>query len=208
AADGAQRLAAERGAQERTHGAGRDRRLGGEGRRVSLRERVVHDLAGRPIVLDLGCGTGVLAGEFRPDGYVGIDPDPRYVVHARRKHPRHRFAVMDGTRLGFGAATFDTVVISGVLHHLDDETAVAILAETRRVLGPSGGQLVAWEDVPTRSPLNVLGRVVHRLDEGDRIRPQHEYLDLVRAVFPRATDYPMRSGVCDYVVMVAPARAR
>jgi SAM-dependent methyltransferase len=205
---------------------------------VSLRERVVHDLAGRPIVfdvlrwlleagyrgergvlrrercaesglvLDLGCGTGALAGEFRPDGYVGIDPDPRYVVHARRKHPRHRFAVMDGTRLGFGAATFDTVVISGVLHHLDDETAVAILAETRRVLRPSGGQLVAWEDVPTRSPLNVLGRVVHRLDEGDRIRPQHEYLDLVRAVFPRATDYPMRSGVCDYVVMVAPARAR
>ena len=168
-------------------------------RGVLRRERCAE--SGR--VLDIGCGTGTLAGDFAAHRYLGIDPNGDYVAHARWKHPGHRFAVMDGTRLGVASGAFDTVVISGVLHHLDDALAVAILTEARRVLRP-GGRLVAWEDVPTRSALNLVGRLVHSLDEGDRIRPHDAYLDLVRSVFPSVTAYAMRSGVCDYVVMVAP----
>jgi SAM-dependent methyltransferase len=204
--------------------------------RGGLARRVVHALAARPAVfdalrwvleagfrgeravlrregcgqagrvLDLGCGTGALAGAFAADRYLGVDPDARYVARARRKHPRHRFAVMDGTRLGLAAGAFEAVVVSGVIHHLDDGPAARLLAEARRVLAP-GGRLVAWEDVPVRSGLNVVGRLVQHLDEGDGLRAAAAYLDLVRAAFPDVTAYPMRSGVCDYVVMVARAGA-
>lgn len=201
--------------------------------RVGMLERVVDALAARPVVsdaarwlleagfageravlsrercreasrvLDLGCGTGVLAGAFDAARYVGVDPGGRYVARARRKFPRHRFLVMDGTRLAFRSGAFDVVLIGGVIHHLEDADARALLAETRRVLRPDAGRLVAWEDVPARSRLNLVGRLVHRLDAGHRIRRAEAYRDLVRGVFPRVRDYPMRSGVCDYVVMVA-----
>jgi SAM-dependent methyltransferase len=154
------------------------------------------------VVLDLGCGTGALAGLFAPERYVGIDTDGAYLDRAARKHARHRFLRMDGSRLAFRSGVFDVVLIGGVIHHLDDPIAAAFLAEARRVLRPATGRLVLWEDVPTRSPWNVIGRLVHRLDEGDHIRPAQRYVDLVRTRFSAVRAYPMRSGVCDYVVVV------
>lgn len=158
-----------------------------------------------PRLLDLGCGTGALAGWFPPERYVGVDPSPVYVAHARRKHPAHRFVVMDGRHLALASASFDRVVIAGVIHHLDDTAATALLAEVRRVLRPGEGTLVLWEDVPTRTALNVIGTMIHRLDQGDRIRPDRQYVELVGSVLRVTRHYPMASGVCDYVVVVARA---
>jgi len=154
-------------------------------------------------VLDLGCGTGALAGLFAPACYVGVDTDTSYLLHAAHKHPAHRFVRMDGRSLAFVRGAFDVVIIGGVIHHLDDADAAAFLAEARHVLRLATGRLVLWEDVPTRSPWNVIGRLVQRLDEGDHIRPAERYLDFVHRVFPVVRSYAMRSGVCDYIVVVA-----
>jgi SAM-dependent methyltransferase len=153
-------------------------------------------------VLDLGCGTGALAGLFAPDRYQGVDPNPRYIARGRSARPGYRFAVMDGRRLELEASSFDAVVIGGVVHHLPDADALEILREARRVLVPAG-RLVMWEDVPTVSRWNLIGGLVHHLDEGDHIRPTEAYLRLVESVFGRARHYAMSSGVCDYVVLVA-----
>lgn len=157
-------------------------------------------------VLDLGCGTGALAGEFAARRYLGVDADASYLRRAATRHPGRRFVAMDGCRLALRAGVVDVVVIGGVIHHLGDADAAAFLAEARRVLRPDG-RLVLWEDVPTRSAWNVVGRLVQRLDEGDHIRPEQHYLDLVQQVFPGARTYGMRSGVCDYVVVVAGGRS-
>jgi SAM-dependent methyltransferase len=157
------------------------------------------------LTLDLGCGTGALASAFAAGRYVGIDASLTYLARAVRKHPRHRFLAMDGCALAFADGTFDLVVVAGVVHHMDDGDAAAFLGEARRVLRPRG-RLVLWEDVPTRSAWNVVGRLVHHLDEGDHIRPPEHYVNLVRKFFPAVRGYPMRSGVCDYVVIVGASR--
>jgi ubiquinone/menaquinone biosynthesis C-methylase UbiE len=153
-------------------------------------------------VLDLGCGTGALAGLFPVASYDGIDPNPSYIERARRMRPAHRFAVMDGRRLEFTPGSFDAVVIAGVVHHLADDDAFAILAQAKRVLKPGVGRLVMWEDIPTLHAWNVVGKLVHRLDEGDHIRPADHYLAMVESAFGAVRSYTMSSGVCDYVVMV------
>lgn len=153
-------------------------------------------------ILDCGCGTGVFAECFPRESYVGIDISPSYIARAQLQHHSHRFRVMDATALQFPSASFEAVIVSGVLHHMDATMAQRVLSEIARVLKPAG-KLLLWEDVPTRSSLNVIGRVVHQLDVGDHIRPAGEYARLLGPQFQLASVCPMTSGCMDYVVLDA-----
>ncbi|WP_158243959.1 class I SAM-dependent methyltransferase [Mycobacterium sp. 4858] len=156
-------------------------------------------------VLDLGCGTGVMASSFRPESYVGVDLNPRYISRARATKSRYRFEVADGRSLPFADGSFDAVLISGVIHHLDDATVHGFLQEARRVLVPGRGVLLMSEPVPTRHRWNWIGRLVVRLDEGDFIRPSERYLEMACEVFGQGAvrHYATSSGVSDRIVIVA-----
>ncbi len=156
-------------------------------------------------VLDVGCGTGAMARSFRPESYVGVDMNDRYIERARTTNPGYRFEVGDGRSLPFADGSFDAAVISGVIHHLDDASARSLLQETHRILVPGSGVLVMSEPVPTRKRWNLIGRLVVRLDEGDFIRPPERYLAMVHDIFGESAvrHYPISSGVSDRGVIVA-----
>lgn len=162
-------------------------------------------IAAAASVLDLGCGTGAMAGSFRPESYVGVDLNDRYVLRARQTKSRYRFEVADGRSLPFADGSFDAVLINGVIHHLDDATAQGFLQESRRVLIPGTGVLLICEPVPTRNRWNLIGRLVVRLDEGDFIRSSERYIEMACEVFGEGDvrHYPMSSGVSDRLVVVA-----
>ena len=63
-----------------------------------------------------------------------------------------------------------------------------------------------WEDVPTRSAGNLVGRLVHRLDAGGLIRTAEHYAWLLEPVFEVEWTEPLRSGFMDYQVYAARAR--
>jgi SAM-dependent methyltransferase len=177
--------------------------LGGyRGAKDVLRQEGITEAAS---ILDLGCGTGALAGSFRPEAYVGVDPNPRYVARARATHSRYRFEVADGRSLPFTDGSFDAVLIGGVIHHLDDDSARSVLEESRRILVPGTGVLLMIEAIPARNRWNWIGRVVRKLDEGDFIVPSEHYIEMAREVFGQGVvrHYPMSCGVCDAVVIVA-----
>lgn len=96
-------------------------------------------------VLEIGCGTGNLslrAKRSQPGiQLIGTDPDPRALARAKRKargldgiHFERAYA----QRLPYPDATFDRVLSSLMLHHLNRPTKVATAAEVRRVLRPGG----------------------------------------------------------------------
>jgi SAM-dependent methyltransferase len=180
---------------------------GYRGERDVLRREGITEAAS---ILDLGCGTGAMAGNFRPEGYVGVDLNPRYVSRARATKSRYRFEVADGRSLPFTDGSFDAVLISGVIHHLDGDSARSVLEESRRVLVPRKGVLVMIEAVPARNRWNWIGRVIRRLDEGDFIRPPEHYIEMARELFGQEAvrHYPMSSGVCDGVVIVVRPQKR
>jgi SAM-dependent methyltransferase len=150
--------------------------------------------------LDLGCGTGIYARFCSPDSYVGADIDPTYIAAAQAKFPNHRFLVQDGTRTSFLADEFDACMISGVLHHLDDEFASRMVKEAARVVRP-GGTIVIWEDIP--SPWwNLIGHVIHRLDLGSHIRTAAGYRTLLEPHVTIQESSSLRSGAMDYQVFV------
>ena len=87
--------------------------------------------------LDLGCGPGAFADLFAGDDYVGVDLNPRYIEHAQRTR-KGTFLVGDARRIDLPDGRFDQVLIFGLLHHLSDEDARAVLGEARRLLVPGG----------------------------------------------------------------------
>jgi SAM-dependent methyltransferase len=106
------------------------------------------DVTGRR-VLDAGCGAGPLAAELRDRGaeVSGFDVSAGMVELARhRLGPAVDLRVADlAEPLPYDDAAFDDVVVSLVLHYLEDWGPS--LAELRRVLRP-GGRLLVSVDHP------------------------------------------------------------
>ncbi|MDT5068680.1 MAG: hypothetical protein QOK02_4835 [Mycobacterium sp.] len=100
-------------------------------------------------VLEIGCGTGNIMQRLkrvRPGAQLtGMDPDPKALARAGRK-----FRNASGVRFDRGYAqevpyadeSFDRVLSSMMLHHLDDDVKAAAVSEAFRVLRPGGSMHV------------------------------------------------------------------
>ncbi len=95
-------------------------------------------------VADLGCGSGVFTDLLQRHGCdcTGLDLSPKLIEIARAKFPAVEFVEGDVEQLPFADASFDVVLLSGLVHHLPDPARCA--AEVFRVLR-RGGRFVAFD---------------------------------------------------------------
>ncbi len=145
------RKAAERDLHDRLRGEGRDDPAYNSNKKFysisrlnedHVRSWILERCAGKR-VLDYCCGNGEQTLWLAEHGAaaVGIDISPVSIENARREAARRgltgkaSFAVMDAEATEFPESTFDLIVISGVLHHLDLHRAYRELA---RILKPDG----------------------------------------------------------------------
>lgn len=159
----------------------------------ALVERVVAASPG-PDFLDVGCGTGIEARQFRDAGcrVLGVEPDPRMAEFARRDG----IAVEVATFEDWDPAgrEFDAVVAGQSWHWVDP---VAGAAKAARVLRP-GGRLVAfWHafDLPAEladALAEVLRRVLPDLPFDPRVLQRG--LDGYRALLDKAAEGVRAAG--------------
>lgn len=101
-------------------------------------------------VLDLGCGFGDYAPLFADRcEYVGIDHNADYIAMARRLNESvpATFLVADVTDPVVSEhGPYDLVMLSGVLHHLEDDVVEQLARNVAPLLKP-GGRFVALEPV-------------------------------------------------------------
>jgi SAM-dependent methyltransferase len=90
-------------------------------------------------ILELGCGTGSFTGELARSGadVIAIDVSPELleIARANSSAPNVRYEIQNAYALTYSDATFDSIVGSSILHHLEIEEA---LREIYRVLKPNG----------------------------------------------------------------------
>ena len=105
----------------------------------ALVERIIAASPGRD-VLDVGCGTGTAARQFRAAGcrVLGVEPDARMADFARRDGLAVEVATFEAWEPG--GRDFDAVVAGTAWHWVDP---VAGAAKAARVLRP-GGRLAAF----------------------------------------------------------------
>lgn len=132
------------------------------------RTRFVLEHCPRGEVLDVGCGTGLLATRLAGAGYgvTGVDPSEGMLEVLRGRTPEVDAVRGSGTSLPFADHTFDLVLSVAVMHHIADSEAVRqTLSEMVRVANPSG-RILVWDHNP-RNPYwkSLMARVPQ--DTGD-----------------------------------------
>jgi SAM-dependent methyltransferase len=137
-------------------------------------------------VLDIGCGPADVLNHLPKCDYTGFDISPEYIASAQKRFGgRGRFYCSDVGLVSVEKehGTFDLVIATGVLHHLDDETAGKLLDLARRAMRP-GGRFISYDGcyVPGQSKI---AQWLLSHDRGKHIRTQEEYLRLAAARFSK-----------------------
>lgn len=95
-------------------------------------------------ILDVGCASGwfisKLAINFPAAKCYGIDIYDKAIAYGKKQYPHITFAMGDAHRTPFKKESFDLVVCTEVLEHVDDPKAV--LLEIKRVLKKNGVAII------------------------------------------------------------------
>lgn len=156
-------------------------------------------------VLDIGCGTGILAPIFPKKAYVGTDIDRRLIAYAKDEHQGYMFQTMDASLLTFPKETFEWALVVGVIHHLNPVTASRTMKQLQRILKPEGKVLLI-EAIPPIHSYNVIGKILRSLDEGHHIRSVSDYTKLFSHYLTVTKSYTQPGGLFDYGVFVLQKR--
>ena len=181
---------------------------------LALIEQSFAPISGRDI-LDIGCGTGVLARSLAKLGAVvtGIDPSSEALVRARETAPAATFHEAPAQALPFASETFDGAVFLNALHHVPEPAMADALREALRVTRP-GGAVVIVEPLAQGSYFAAMLPV----EDETRIRAAAQGaiargVDAGLGFLERAVDYVRRERFADLESFVArlvaaePARA-
>ena len=142
-------------------------------RENSPRTAVLSRIQGNERILDLCTGTATNAiniASRRPGTEItGIDLSDKMLEVGRskiRKTGISNVALerMDATDLSYGAGMFDVVLISLVLHELEDDLAGKLIREAKRVLKDDGRIIVTEWERPRKASQRVLFAPVAMLE--------------------------------------------
>jgi len=109
----------------------------------SFEKRKIIDLFGdvkNKKVLDIGCGTGRLISDLLDRGAIitGVDVSKNMLEVARKKFPKVHFIEGDIRKIPFKDDSFDFVIATFVIVHLQQCELEKAFDEVYRVLKPSG----------------------------------------------------------------------
>ena len=111
----------------------------------NLVRQLIHSIAGRGNMLELGCGTGYWTTFFCEEGFriTAIDNSLAMLSEVKEKNIRcASFQHADATNLPFDKNNFDVVASITMLEFVNDIETV--FQEINRVLKPGGYLLVGW----------------------------------------------------------------
>lgn len=137
-------------------------------------------------LIDIGCGTAEILNYLPNDiAYFGFDRNPKYIEAARQRFSS-RNAVFECGSVGQGTGSthekFDVAIAAGLIHHLDDDDAIAFLQDAKSVLKEDGALILIADPLFT-SGQSALARYIVSKDRGQNVRNLDSYLALYRQVF-------------------------
>ena len=140
---------------------------------------------GAPLrILDLGCGTAEVLQYLPPQTkYCGIDSHLPYIQSCQITYPQRGTFHCKDWRDFEEEESFDCVLLLGLLHHLNDAAARAVIEKGLRSL-VSGGCVISLDGCRPDS-CSRFEEFFYKSDRGKFVRTVHQYAHL----YPSAPDF-------------------
>jgi SAM-dependent methyltransferase len=158
--------------------------LGGHSARLTHVQKHIRPQPGFKI-LDIGCGPGDILEYLPGVEYLGVDLDADYIAHAQSKYGnKGRFLCRNAAEIDAAEfETYDIVLATGLLHHLNDNEAIQLLQFASKALKP-GGRLITYDGCYLEEKQHPFDRWMLDSDRGKFVRTKKQYMALANSVFP------------------------
>jgi len=137
-------------------------------------------------ILDLCCGTSDILPYLHFKDYTGVDSSNKHIKHNKKRFKKINnasFIAADVKKyLKENKACFDTVLILGGMHHIDDEALTELLNEIKEALPPEG-KLVTIDGC-YEPKIHWFAKLQLDYDRGHHVRTKEAWLELFFSVFP------------------------
>lgn len=148
------------------------------GARLKSLERYL-PLASAGVIVDVGCGPGSLRSYLpRTCRYIGYDTDQRYIDYARIHHAEnaeYHCRIFDSSE-SLRVRPADVIMMNGLLHHLTDTEARALLQDAYAALAP-GGRIFTLDGCYTVGQTRFRKTLLD-WDRGEHVRTAEGYAGL------------------------------
>jgi SAM-dependent methyltransferase len=148
------------------------------GARLRFLRRSGLDLDGATVI-DVGCGPGFMRRHLPASvQYFGFDTDPGYIDYAKNHdhgNATYLCQIFDASSVALTGPA-DVVMMNGLLHHLDDDTARSLIADAAACLKPGG--CIVTLDGCYRPGQSRFRKKLLDWDRGEHVRTVAGYLDL------------------------------
>lgn len=160
-----------------------------------------------PMILDVGCGTGISTRQILRDGakIIGIDKDPKMVEEAKKVSSDIEYIVALANSLPFTDESFDAVTSISAFHWFTDDVSVE---EIKRILKPNGIYFIANKNevgggIKTEFR-NIVSDVVEKLPNvkasynAKEILERNGFKDVIYKEFDASEDFTLDHAI-EYV---------
>ena len=135
-------------------------------------------------VLDIGCGPADILESLNNLNYYGYDINESYINFAKNKYkdkkPKlfcKKFSKKELKKL----PKFDVILLSGLIHHLNDQESKQLLILCKKILKKKG-KLITIDPILIKNQ-NPIARLLVKLDRGLNVRNKNNYLKLFKKYF-------------------------
>lgn len=134
------------------------------------------------LTLDFGCGAGQLSGLFNSNKYYGADTDVKYVRFCNSNHKGKFLVIKNSPPYNFKPKYFEQILISSVIHHIDNKNLSMIAKEIKRIL-KDNGELMIVDHFTKKNQKNLICKMLINLDRGKYFRDLDQVKDLFSKYF-------------------------
>ena len=155
------------------------------------------------LTLDFGCGAGQFSVLFKSKNYYGVDTYKKYIKFSREKRKGNFSIIKKFPPYDFNKNYFDQVLISAVIHHIDDGNLKIISKELKRIL-KTNGRLMIVDHFRRENQRNLICKGLIFLDRGRYFRDLNQTIKVFSKEFKVEKTEIFKNGPYkDYILILS-----
>lgn len=134
------------------------------------------------LILDFGCGAGQFSTLFNSSKYYGVDTNKKYIKFCKFNRKGNFFLIKNYPPYKFNKEYFDQILVSAVIHHINNNKLISISKELNKIL-KNNGKLMIIDHFTKKNQKNIFCKFLIELDRGKYFRNPNEVINLFSKYF-------------------------